>query len=756
MIARPARSPRRRQLFPLTFVESLETRTLLSSGLMITAITPTEVENATFDHVDLTFNEAIAPSSFTTDDVTLVGPPGTSAITATGVTELSTTTYRVSFDALTVRGTYHITIGPDVTDQSGNEMDQNQNGVPGETPGDQYVASLEYINATTIFTTNTIIHEGDTTYDGQDIAVDGATVTIDGPHDFDSVQLVHGAALTHSADTATQTHELDLTVTEQVIVDASSKIDVTGKGYLPGYTTGNTTVGGATGVSGGSYGGLGVSSRGATNPVYGDYANPDDWGAGGANFSGGGLVRIAAATLQLDGQLLANGLDDTSGGDGSGDGDGAGGGIYVSVMTLSGGGPILAMGGHYGAAGGGRIAVYTADSSSFSANASARGGWIYGEAGAGTVYLRDTNDATGTLIIDNGSGGYPTTVTPLGLPSQTTMAIPDAVVVRGSQTRVVNQHAGLVLEFQNSLTVQQSATLSVEAAGFVSDAAPAIQTGATLNVSGDYAPTTPPTVTGANLNVSGDLTLAVPLQLTNASVTVAGVLTSTVPQTITGGTITTDQVVAPAWSLVQGAVLTSFASTTTQMHKLEIQVDGTLSVDATSRIDVTGKGYLPGYTTGNTTTGGATGQSGGSYGGLGVSSNGATNPVYGDYANPDDWAPAAPISAAAAWCGSRRPPCNSTANCWPMGSTVPPVATAMAMATEPAAGSTSRSRLSAAAGPFSPWEGITAPPAVAASLSTLPIAPASPPMPPLGEGGYTGRPVPELSTCATRTTQPAR
>ncbi len=45
------------------------------------------------------------------------------------------------------------------------------------------------------------------------------------------------------------THKLDLTVAEQVIVDATSKIDVSGKGYLAGRTTGNTTVGGATGDS---------------------------------------------------------------------------------------------------------------------------------------------------------------------------------------------------------------------------------------------------------------------------------------------------------------------------------------------------------------------------------------------------------------------------------------------------------------------------------------------------------------------------
>ena len=42
---------------------------------MITAVTPTLVINATFDHVDVTFNEAINPTTFTTNDVSLTGPP---------------------------------------------------------------------------------------------------------------------------------------------------------------------------------------------------------------------------------------------------------------------------------------------------------------------------------------------------------------------------------------------------------------------------------------------------------------------------------------------------------------------------------------------------------------------------------------------------------------------------------------------------------------------------------------------------------
>ena len=72
--------------------------------------------------------------------------------------------------------------------------------------------------------------------------------------------------------------------------DSTSKIDVSGKGYLgamQGVNT-NTTSGrtnnnavGSSDYNGGSYGGLGGSYSGALNGVYGDLANPNEQGSGG-------------------------------------------------------------------------------------------------------------------------------------------------------------------------------------------------------------------------------------------------------------------------------------------------------------------------------------------------------------------------------------------------------------------------------------------------------------------------------------------
>src|SRR5262249_47932933 len=47
----------------------------------------------------------------------------------------------------TAPGTYSLTVGPDIRDLANNQMDQNQNGINGEVPGDQYTASFNLVAA---------------------------------------------------------------------------------------------------------------------------------------------------------------------------------------------------------------------------------------------------------------------------------------------------------------------------------------------------------------------------------------------------------------------------------------------------------------------------------------------------------------------------------------------------------------------------------------------------------------------------------
>ena len=270
-------------------------------------------------------------------------------------------------------------------------------------------------------------------------------------------------------------------------------IDVSGKGYAAGRTSGNTTVGASTQFSGGSYGGLGA---GSANAVYGDYAGPQDWGSGGGNAPGGGRVRLVATTLQLEGQLLANGSSVYNG-------VGSGGGVLVVVTNLAGGGSIQAQGGlsndSYGAGGGGRVAVYAADYSGFNlAKITAFGGAVYfSPGGAGTVYLRDTDEAAGTLIIDAGSGGNGGT--PLGLQGTNWTSIPDLLVVRGANTHVMLVNTASALTFTMNLSVTAGAQL-------ITTSAVSLQAPITLS-------------SGGSLQVAGALTSSVPLLLDGGSLT---------------------------------------------------------------------------------------------------------------------------------------------------------------------------------------------------------------------------------------------
>ena len=60
-------------------------------------------------------------------------------------------------------------------------------------------AALLSAPGATILTTDTLIGVNDATYDGQDLVVSNAVLTVDGPHAFNSLRLATGAILTHSA-----------------------------------------------------------------------------------------------------------------------------------------------------------------------------------------------------------------------------------------------------------------------------------------------------------------------------------------------------------------------------------------------------------------------------------------------------------------------------------------------------------------------------------------------------------------------------
>ena len=356
------------------------------------------------------------------------------------------------------------------------------------------------------------------------LVLSGSNVTgaplIQAPLSIGNASILNGANLTHQPATTNQTFSLLLTLTNGLLIDANSRIDASGRGLLSGYTWSNTTTGASSVYSGGSYGGLGGAYSGVANAVYGDYRNPNELGSGGGAFdgptqgAGGGLVRISAGNVQVDGKILANGQ--ASGGSG-----GSGGGIWLSVGSLNGTGTISASGANgnsYCGGGGGRVAVlYGTANFNLTNNILANAGTANSAKGSvGTVYLQAAGQPGELYLTSHNTtaGAY----TPLGQASDSVVQI-DSLVLSGTNIWAVA--------------------------------------------------------------VNG-----LPIRANNLT-------------------------------LLNGAVLSHLADTTTQTYALNLTVNGMLVVDPTSRIDVSSKGYVSGYTFGNTTIHGATGYAAGSYGGLG-------------------------------------------------------------------------------------------------------------------------------------------
>lgn len=109
-----------------------------ATGPRVIATSPSDTTTGAVDHVTVTFDEPIAPSTFTVSDVaSLTGPAG--AIAPTSVTRVMDTQYRVEFESQSSAGAYQLVIGPGVADTSGNAMDQDGDGVNGEPADDQFV-----------------------------------------------------------------------------------------------------------------------------------------------------------------------------------------------------------------------------------------------------------------------------------------------------------------------------------------------------------------------------------------------------------------------------------------------------------------------------------------------------------------------------------------------------------------------------------------------------------------------------------------
>lgn len=324
------------------------------------------------------------------------------------------------------------------------------------------LAAVLPLQAAVTITSNQFIGPTDTTLDGQEVIVSGAALTVSGSHTLASLSLVNNATLNHPAAPAGQAdHAVRLTVTGNVLIDAQSRIDVSGGGYAeitsPGYGGEGSYAGG-----GGGHGGRGHRSNG--NPLnsggaaFGSILAPDSWGGPGGHgdateaiVPGGGLIH-----LEVGGELLIAGAvrADGSGAWINNQGGAAGGTVYLRAGTLKGAGAISANGGpgewvDGGGGAGGRIALFFG-ANEFNGTITAHGAGGAGVGGAGTVYLRRNTATVGEVRIANGGAGE---WTPLESPAPFDLLIGAHAVVYPPQPLSLGQ-----------VTVQAGGTF-IQAAG---------------------------------------------------------------------------------------------------------------------------------------------------------------------------------------------------------------------------------------------------------------------------------------------------
>jgi subtilisin-like proprotein convertase family protein len=119
----------------------------LVPGPTVMSLVPTSPATVPISSVDVTFSGPVDPQTFTVADVTILAPDGT-VIPAASVVDITPTPpagqgsihnkYRIFFAGQSAPGIYKVILGPNISDFSGDRMNQNLNGVNGENPSDTY------------------------------------------------------------------------------------------------------------------------------------------------------------------------------------------------------------------------------------------------------------------------------------------------------------------------------------------------------------------------------------------------------------------------------------------------------------------------------------------------------------------------------------------------------------------------------------------------------------------------------------------
>lgn len=111
--------------------------------------------SSTLAGISVTFNEPINPLTFTIADVSTSGGMFGGTVMSIGPATNGSKTFLITVTKSTVSAWLNVNIGPNITDFFGNRMDQNQNGVNGE--------SIDYLGLSFLGGSGVILDPGSTT-----------------------------------------------------------------------------------------------------------------------------------------------------------------------------------------------------------------------------------------------------------------------------------------------------------------------------------------------------------------------------------------------------------------------------------------------------------------------------------------------------------------------------------------------------------------------------------------------------------------
>jgi hypothetical protein len=240
--------------------------------------------------------------------------------------------------------------------------------------------------------------------ENETVVLRSGVVTLDQPVRLGGLLLLGDAVVSHPATPAGGHEAVDLDVSGPLYVGCSATIDASGKGY-PAWTTypGASNV---FNVGAGSHIGVGGSSSSFElhGRTYGSSLWPFEPGAGGGGSTGergGGVVRIEAERIGIDGRISADGVTASACTN-----PGAGGSVLLVAQDVAGSGQLSVAGGSAAAgcsrpgAGGGAIAVWTDGASPSELLLEAGGGAPSGSGaagGSGSTFVADATNPFGVL-----------------------------------------------------------------------------------------------------------------------------------------------------------------------------------------------------------------------------------------------------------------------------------------------------------------------------------------------------------------------